>query len=184
MNGLAEITIAGQKVGLKFGMPAIRRIVEKMQELNLLEGNQANELGNTHILYAGYLNFCAMHDHPPTMAFPAFYDYVETAADDANRAKELIASLKEFEESRFVKEIVENHKKKVTINPSTSTKSNPSASVNLGWGQESTAGSHGDNTPYRTEGMEKGGRTNSSTRGRSSTRSRQSTGTKKTRYRQ
>lgn len=128
MNGLAQITIAGREVGLKFGMPAIRRIVEKMQEVKMLDGDLANDLGVVHVLYAGYLNHCAMRDTVPDLAFEAFYDYVETAPDSLETFVELKTAVTEFEESRFVKVIVDKDKKKVTTDHSTGTKSNPSVS--------------------------------------------------------
>jgi len=132
MNGLAHITIAGQQVGLKFGMPALRRIVEKMQQFDLLEGDASNDLGVVHILFAGYLNYCAMHDTASVLAFDAFYNYVETAPDNPDTVSELRSAVKEFEESRYVKAVVGNHKKKVRNDHSIGMTSNPSVSGNLG----------------------------------------------------
>lgn len=127
MNGLAHITIAGQQVGLKFGMPALRRIVEKMQQFDLLEGDTSNDLGVVHILFAGYLNYCAMHDTASVLAFDAFYNYVETAPDNPDTVSELRSAVREFEESRYVKAVLDNHKKKAQIGHLTGTTSSLSA---------------------------------------------------------
>jgi hypothetical protein len=182
MNGLSEITIAGQKVGLKFGMPAIRWIVEKMQQYKLVNGTASNELGVVHILYAGYQNHCAMHDTAPQIAFPAFYDYVETAGDAEESMAELASVLKEFEESRYIKAVVEADKKKAMTSP-IGMKSNPSASESSGSVQESISGSPGANTSLQQKATPVKGRTPSSTPAQSSTQRHPSTGTPRKRSR-
>lgn len=135
MQGIAAITIGGERVGLKFGMPALRRIFEKMQQYDMVAGTKSNDIGIAHVLYAGYLNFCLMKDEAPVHAFEYFYDYVETVGDAEGSTDEIAAALKAFEESRFVKTLVENEKKKVMeraertteIEYSTGMKSRPSA---------------------------------------------------------
>lgn len=112
MNGVAQITIGGQSIALKFGLPALRRIYEKMQEYSLVTGEMYNDLGFCHILYAGYLNACAMEDKPHTIAFMQFYAYVERSDED-DVAKEIIAAIRSFEDSKVVKD---THKKKAEMN--------------------------------------------------------------------
>lgn len=107
MNGVATITISGQVVRLKFGLPAVRRVFEKMAEHTLVEKRgeeeRYNDLGIAHVLYAGYLNGCMLHDAAPTLSFEHFYDYIEDFADDQSGKEEIIAAIRAFEESRFVK---------------------------------------------------------------------------------
>lgn len=107
MNGIATITIDGQEVRLKFGLPAVRRIFEKMAEHQLVvskDGNeQYNDLGVTHILYAGYLNGCMQRDEQPVLKFESFYDIVENFAAGDHDREEIISAVRSFEESRFVK---------------------------------------------------------------------------------
>jgi hypothetical protein len=102
MNGLAQITIDGQPIVLKFGLPALRRIVEKMTQYELIENDQYNELGLSHILYAGYLNACAMKDVPALLTYETFYELIENAEDEATK-DEIIGAIRSFEESKFVK---------------------------------------------------------------------------------
>ena len=108
MNGLAQITIDGQPVVLKFGMPALRRIVEKMQQYQLITGNQYNELGISHILFAGYVNHCAMRDMPPVIEYERFYSFVEDAEEDV--FQEIITAIRSFEDSKYVKETFDKKK--------------------------------------------------------------------------
>lgn len=121
MQGIAAITIGGQRVGLKFGMPALRQIFEKMKQYPMVVGTKSNDIGIAHILFAGYLNFCIMKDEAPVHTFEYFYDYVETIGDAEGSLDEITDALKAFEDSRFVKPIVANDKKKVTETKETAT---------------------------------------------------------------
>lgn len=122
MNGLAQITVDGQQVVLKFGLPALRRIYEKMKEHRLVdEAEQYNELGLCHILYAGYVNACAMKDKPATIPFEEFYNYVEGADDEAVK-EEIISAIRIFEDSKYVKDL---HKKKAVTSPSQLNQTGP-----------------------------------------------------------
>lgn len=126
MNGLAQITLDGQTVALKFGMPALQRIAQKMATNDLFNGEQWNDLGISHILYAGYVNHCAMKDILPVYEFEKFYSYVEDAEDEAT-IKEIAAAVQVFVDSKMVKELVDKKKAMTqeTTSPLTGTTSNP-----------------------------------------------------------
>jgi len=111
MNGIAQITIDDQPVALKFGMPALRQISQKMAKNDLFNGETWNDLGISHILYAGYVNYCAMKDTPAIMPFEDFYNYVEDAEDEET-IKDIAGAISVFVSSKHVKELVD--KKKVT----------------------------------------------------------------------
>lgn len=114
MNGLAQLTIDGQTVALKFGMLALRRIMRKMNEQELTEGNYYTELGLCHVLYAGYMNACAMKDVPADIPFETFYSFVENGDDDRIK-QEIISAMRSFEESKSVKDALDK-KKAMTMN--------------------------------------------------------------------
>lgn len=120
MNGLAQITLDGQPVALKFGMPALQRIAQKMSTNDLFNGEQWNDLGISHILYAGYMNYCAMKDILPVYEFDKFYSYVEDAEEEAT-IKEIAGSIQVFVDSKMVKELVD--KKKATLKTTEETTS-------------------------------------------------------------
>lgn len=111
MNGLAQITIDGQPVVLKFGLPALRRIREKAATIEFITGAQYNELGITHILYAGYLNACAMKDLPAAIPFESFYEFVDEFQDESVK-NEIVSAIRAFEDSKYLSE--DFSKKKVT----------------------------------------------------------------------
>jgi|GEM_PF-4209776 len=102
MNGLAQITVDGQALVLKFGLPALRRIFEKMAQYDLLSGEDYNELGLSHILYAGYLNGCAMKDTLATIPYESFYNLVENIEEETIK-REVIAAMQVFEDSKYIK---------------------------------------------------------------------------------
>lgn len=109
MNGLAQITIDGQLVVLKFGLPALRRIAQRAATMELITGNQYNELGITHILYAGYVNACAMKDLPATIPFESFYEFVDEFQDETVK-NEIVAAIRSFEDSKYVSEAFDKKK--------------------------------------------------------------------------
>lgn len=117
MNGLAKITVDGREVVLKFGLPAIRQIMEKMlvYKLSDVDGEREiyNDLGLSHILYAGYLNGCMMRDELPVVPFEAFYTLLEDSADNKDQQDQVIAAIASFEESKQVKQSIEKVKEEV-----------------------------------------------------------------------
>lgn len=121
MNGLAQITIDGQPVVLKFGLPALRRILEKMKSVTMITGNQYNELGITHILYAGYCNACEMKDLPIELPFEKFYEYVD-GFEMAGVKEEIANGIRQFEASKYVSGGLEKKKVTETTSPSSGTK--------------------------------------------------------------
>lgn len=124
MNGIAQITLDGQTVVLKFGMPAVRRIMLKMAEQELMTGDFYTELGLCHVLYAGYLNACAMKDEPPKIPFETFYEYVENG-EEVSITQEITVAMRSFEDSKFVKDTLDKKKAataKTNHVPSTGTK--------------------------------------------------------------
>lgn len=110
MNGVAKITIDGREVALKFGLPAVRRILEKMAQYELSDDGIYSDLGLSHVLYAGYLNGCVMKDEMAEMPFETFYNHVENLRDDETSKEQVQAAVKAFEESRYIKPLVEKLK--------------------------------------------------------------------------
>lgn len=106
MNGIANITVGGQVVRLKFGLPAIRKIFEKMSEYEFIQDGIYTDMGMTHILYGGYINGCMLKDELPDIPFEAFYEYVEDFKADLTNQEEAKSAIMAFEQSRFVKKAV------------------------------------------------------------------------------
>lgn len=103
MNGVATITVQGKPVRLKFGLPAVKRIFEKMADGDFIKDNIYTYTGMAHILYAGYLNSCLLKEATPAMTFEDFYTLIEDYAFDKTNEEEITAALRSFEQSRFIK---------------------------------------------------------------------------------
>lgn len=107
MNGVATITMDGTPLRLKFGLPAVRRIMEKMAERQIMNEGVYSDVGLAHILYAGYLNGCLMQDEVATIPFEQFYEHVENVRDSEAARQEVEAAIAAFTASRFVKQAKE-----------------------------------------------------------------------------
>lgn len=119
-NGIAQITIEGKPVFLKFGLPALRRMQEAAMKFDIITGERYNDLGFAHIIYAGYVNECARHERLPEIPFSSFYDYVDGA--DESTVDELFQAINAWDESKAVQEFVKAQKKSLmteTLNLST-----------------------------------------------------------------
>lgn len=111
-NGIAQITLSGKPVFLKFGLPALRRMQEMAAKFDIITGERYNDLGFAHILYAGYINECARHEMLPQLPFNLFYDYVDGA--DEQTADEIFQAINAWDESKAVQEFAKKEKKSLT----------------------------------------------------------------------
>lgn len=140
-----EINISGRKVGLKFGLPAVRHFFERSATLPLINVNNDNgqqtysDLGIAHILYGGYRNNQLAKDLPEQLLFEDFYNLVENEVlENGVLAEEITNAVRAFESSksmeygsRKIQEMVEEQKKRMII-PSNGIESQTSASGNSG----------------------------------------------------
>lgn len=139
MNGIAAITIQDQEVLLKFGLPAVRRIIERTAKGDLISDGIYNELGIAHILYAGYKNGCMLEDKPEQFEFQDFYNLVEDYTLGEDEKGQIMKAVTAFAESKFIeraaakgRELKEEEEKK----SSTGMKSSPSSAENSAIPQE------------------------------------------------
>lgn len=123
MNGYIALEINGEKVGLKFGMPANRMFTEKMAEnIDLIsKDGVVNEIGVAYLIYFGYLNNCLVKEETQKYGFGYFLEYVEDAILNPDLMPSLVAVSQCYADSRFTQEWVkridestEEVKKKMT----------------------------------------------------------------------
>lgn len=126
MAGYTQITIAGQPIGLLFGLPAIKQISDKINLLSGMEEITLNIMSMVHILYAGYVNNCLANNQEPIIDFKVFYDKVEQGALN-NGLAEIEKAIKVFAGSKEVKQVEEEGKKKLSKNKLIGTKLKRSA---------------------------------------------------------
>lgn len=84
MNNYLEVKIGDKIIGLKFGLPAVRRIWEAQEKYDtntIIEGKDMgyNALGIAHVFFAAYLNDRISREKMPELEFVFFYDFVEQA---------------------------------------------------------------------------------------------------------
>lgn len=109
MNGLCSITMNGQQVPLKFGMPACRYFMEKLEPEHVaaVSGDSINEVGIAYLLYAGYWNHCIIKDKLPEKKLEDFFDWVEDVGDDPAKQEEVKAVAECFQQSKSVNSYVD-----------------------------------------------------------------------------
>lgn len=103
----------GEKVPLKFGMPACRYFMEKIDQEHIspLSGDSVNEVGIAYLLYAGYLNHCIIKEKVPEKTLEQFMEYVELMSDDPAAQAEMVKAGECFSLSKSVQKYVEKTEK-------------------------------------------------------------------------
>lgn len=108
----AQITISGERLGLRFGMLATQLFYEAAEQgKRVIVGDTVTDLGIAYILWFGYLNNCEVKQVDPARTFEEFYDRVsdiDETDDEVGKALECWAS------SKVVRKAVEESKKKMT----------------------------------------------------------------------
>ena len=104
------ITINDQKVGLKFGMASFRYLAEKFVEGVSYTNGELNEIGISHLIYAGYYNNCLVKDVLPEYKFEQIVDYVEMNLKNQDFLSEMAEVVKVWGESDFVKNTIDQNK--------------------------------------------------------------------------
>lgn len=108
-NGYISITINEQAVGLRFGMPAIKRIAEKVR---FKEGEEYTEADFAQFMYAGYLNNCLVKEMEPTLSYEDFYNFAEEAIYTKKDVESISKVIVCFNESRVMKAAIGESEKK------------------------------------------------------------------------
>ena len=119
MSNYAEYIVAGKPVGIKFGMPACRRILSNLDAHEVIKDGLYMPLGIARIFLAGYENDCQVKERVATLTLEDFNDQVEEALimrDDEGRGSGWDAVegvLKCFNDSMIVKSMLDKAKKKM-----------------------------------------------------------------------
>jgi dihydroorotate dehydrogenase len=142
MTGLCEIVMNGEKVALRFGMPACRYFMEHVSQDHVapLSGDSVNETGLSYLLYAGYYNHCIAEDKKPVKKLSDFMEFIELNIDNPEVQKQLAAVGQCFEESKPVQKFIEktNEATEQIKKKMIGMKLNPSATENSDSAQIST----------------------------------------------
>ena len=104
------ITINDQKVGLKFGMASFRYLSGKFVEGISYTNGELNEIGISHLIYAGYYNNCLVKDVLPEYKFEQIVDYVESNLKNEHFLNQMGEVVKVWSESDFIKQAATPYK--------------------------------------------------------------------------
>lgn len=106
------INIENKEIGLKFGMYSARYLSNKLTNGYCFEGESITEIGIAHVLYAGYLNNCAIKDIQPELTFERVVDFVEECSKDANKIATLTSVIEVWSSTQLKPEKVEEESTK------------------------------------------------------------------------
>jgi hypothetical protein len=94
MDGYMEIDFLGDRIGLKFALPANRKFVSELRDNpELIDANgNTTEVGIAYLIYFGYVNWCiAKKERPPYKhTFEEFLDWTEDLFFDPARSGLLV----------------------------------------------------------------------------------------------
>ena len=108
------IKIGETEIGLKFGMHAARYLSQKLDNGFCFDGDSITEIGIAHVVYAGYLNNCAVKDMKPGLSFEEVVDFVETSVNDVDKVATLTSVIQLWTSVQFVPKEQTDTKKKRT----------------------------------------------------------------------
>jgi hypothetical protein len=107
-SGLTTVTIKGEDIKIRFGIPAVRMFLEKLgDDSSIMKNDVINEQGIAYLLYSGYVNNCMVDDEPPIKKFGFFLEYVEDGFVDDEINKKLKEVAECYANSKYKKSIVD-----------------------------------------------------------------------------
>jgi hypothetical protein len=86
---ITTLVIDGNEYGIRFGMYSARYLADKLTSSFCFVGDEITEIGISHVVYAGYLNHCAVKDEKPLLTFEDVVNFVEASISDTDRVKQL-----------------------------------------------------------------------------------------------
>lgn len=151
------------RVGLKFGLPSVRKISEAGEKYDILSKDGGyNALGIAHVLFAGYCNNQLVKEQINHLALVDFVDVIEEAfvlkSTEPQKWESILQAMRFFADSFVVKSVIEDAKKKTqqtapppksrrkSTTTRTGTGSKPSATGNSDSAQTSSTESPGEST--------------------------------------
>jgi hypothetical protein len=103
----ATITMNGHTISLRYGMASFRYLTERFVEGISFINDELNEIGLSHILYSGYINYCLVKDIKKDYTFEFFVDYIETHLKDEDFMAQVMDAVKVWADSEYIKQAQE-----------------------------------------------------------------------------
>lgn len=113
-SGYASITVEGETINLRFGIPAIRMFLERATSDTLINtDNIMDEVGISTLLYCGYVNNCMVDDLPVTKTKGFFLKIVEDLYIYDDLKKQIENAVKAYSKSRYTQKILDSTNKEI-----------------------------------------------------------------------
>jgi hypothetical protein len=100
---MIKLDMAGVELPLLFGLPALRRIVEKTSINEFTDSISLTFFNIRDILFSGYLNHCKAEDIDPKISAKDIYDYLETNLYNEVEFQKIADAVNAFNTSKYLK---------------------------------------------------------------------------------
>lgn len=95
MGVIAEIEFNGEKIGLKYTIPALKMIFQKLDKLSFLAAETYNEVSIAQIIYGGHVSFCIPKELIPKFTFEQVYDSIVSNRNSVDELKKAVDAFTE-----------------------------------------------------------------------------------------
>lgn len=113
-SGYTSISIKGEEIELRFGIPAVRMFLEKIANSDItIDEQNINETSIAYLLYCGYINNCMVKDIVPTKTKGFFLEYVEESYVDEHAQKIIQDVTDVYANSKYTQKMIANAKDRV-----------------------------------------------------------------------
>ena len=116
---MIKLDMSGTELPLLFGLPALRRIVEKTEINEFTDSISLTIFNIRDILYSGYLNYCKAEGVKTKITEREIYDYLENNLYNEEEFKKITEAVMEFNNSKYLKptngQATEEEKKSLLI---------------------------------------------------------------------
>lgn len=113
-SGYTSISIDGEQIYLRFGIPAVRMFLEKVASDEVLISNEKiNEIGIAALIYCGYVNNCMVNDIVPDKKQGFFLEFVENSWIDETVKAQLENVSNCYAASKYTNKILDNMRDKI-----------------------------------------------------------------------
>ena len=113
-SGYTSIVVDGEKINLRFGIPAVRMFLEKIATNEVLISNDTiNEVCIATLIYCGYINNCMITDETPDKKMGYFLEFVENSWIDEAVKKQLVNVSNCYAASKYTKKVQETTQKAI-----------------------------------------------------------------------
>lgn len=95
MSVVAEIEFNGEKIGVKYSVPALKMIFQKLDKLSFLSADVYDEVSLAQIIYAGHVQYCIPKEIIPKFSFEQVYETIINNTGNADEMRKAVVAFTE-----------------------------------------------------------------------------------------